>query len=462
MLICIEGLTNSGKTTLCQNLAKKMSAVYINDLLHADIVIKNVAQITHPISNLDKFDTKTELLLYLSMLSQKAHYIDRYNNDNKILLVDRFALSVFAQFYNEQSLDRNFVRKVVMFSSNYIIPDFTIYLDASLETILDRTIQSPFSRKDLALPHQYENLRHSYLENIAEFSQNYCIVNCSNSETVEELTDIVIRKIEDFCFVTNKLSLLHKKLTNMVWISAGGEGTRMKSLTASCPKPLLKIESNYLIEYLCKHLISTGFSSHIIISYCYLKEMWTPFINKYKKHIFFSDSTGVSNLVADLLRCVKNTTYDNYIIISGDVIFDYSIINDLLEKHCSNNSDLSLALNRSEDNQWKYWDYVMDRYGSITDIIKRETITHIERYCLIVKRKALEKYTSSFNENLGLDNTEFLNYKKYNSGWTYLVKRMIDYNAFEVKGYFYNSPVINVNTEADLLRAKEYLSNQTL
>ena len=461
MLISIEGLTNSGKTTLCQNLSKRIPAVYINDFLRSDIVMKNVAQITHPISNLDKFDTRTELLLYLSMLSQKAHYIDYYKNDNKILLVDRFTLSVFAQFYNKQNLDSNFVREIVMFSSNYITPNFTIFLDASLETILDRTVESPLSRKDLTLPYRYDSIRDSYLDNIGDFSENFCIVNCSNGETIEELTDTVIQKIEDFCFVANKPTLLHNKTTNMVWISAGGKGTRMKSLTTSCPKPLLKIGTNCLIEYLCKHLISTGFSKHIIISYCYLKEMWKPFITRYKNHISFSDSTGNSTLVADLLQCVKNTAYDNYIIISGDVIFDYSIIDDLLEKHCCNNSDLSLALNSSENNQWKYWDYIMDSSGSITDIIRRESITHIERYCFIVKRKALEKYTSNFNINLGLENTEFINYEKYNSGWTYLVKRIIDYDGFKVKGYFYSSPVINVNTADDLFRAKAYLSSQT-
>lgn len=460
MLICIEGLTNSGKTTICKKLAAKMPLVYINDFMQNDVVTTNVAKITNPISNLNKFNSKTELLLYLSMLSQKAYWINKLNNDSTILLVDRFSLSVFTRFFDHKDFDKNFVRNLVSFSANGIVPDCTIFLDVGLDTIIKRTETSPFSRKDLSLPYEYENIRNTYLENIRAFSKTYHILDCSNDETSEEITDLIVTLVNDFRTKNEQLTALPNSKKNMVWISAGGKGTRLKNLTPQCPKPLLKICDNYLLEYLCKYLIATGFSNRIAVSYCYLKEAWNPFIAKYRNHIHFSDSTGIPNLVADLLRCVKNTFYDNYIVISGDVIFDFSVIGDLIEKHCENSNAISLALNRSIDNQWKFWDYVMDDKDNILDIVKSDMITHIERFCFIINRKVLEKYTSSFSTNMGLDNEEFVNYKAYNSGWTYLVKRIIDYGGFTIKGYFYDKPVINVNAQDDLLRAKEYLSRQ--
>lgn len=451
ILICIEGLTNSGKTTLCKKLADQIPLIYINDLLHADVVMSNIARITNPIDNLGKFDITTEMLLYLSMLSQKAHLIEHFNDSNRVLLVDRFSLSVFAQFCRD--FDCNFIRELVRFSSNYIIPDYTIFLDTNLDVILERTITSPFSRKDLFLPYKYDSIRNAYIENISEFSKSYHIMDYSSKKGIEKSTNIILKMIEDLCSKADT----QEKANSMVWISAGGKGTRLQELTTGCPKPLLKVGGNYLMEYLCKHLISTGFSNKISVSYCYLKEMWEPFIATYKNCISFFDSAGMPNLVADLLRYVNASLYDNYIIISGDVIFDFSIINDLLEKHCRDGNDVSLALNRSNDNQWKSWDYVMDNYGRILDVVKKEEITHIERYCLIVKRKIIEQYTSNFSVNMGLCSGEFVNYQKYNSGWTYLVKRILDYGGV-IRGYFYCTPVINVNTQDDLMRAKKYLS----
>lgn len=458
MLICIEGLTNSGKTTICKNLVAKMPLVYINDFMQKDVVATNLSKITTPISNLDKFNSKTELLLYLTILSQKAYWINKLNNNSTILLVDRFSLSVFSQFPACENSDKNFVRNLVSFATNGIVPDFTIFLDVSLDTILKRTEGSPFSRKDLSLPYEYEGIRNRYLENISQFCEEYQILDCGNYETSEDITNFIIGLINDFRKKHNQLTTPLNSKNNMVWISAGGKGSRLKNLTLKCPKPLLKIKNNHLLEYLCKYLISTGFSNRIFISYCYLQEAWDSFIATYKNHIRFSDSSGIPNLVADLLQCVKNTSYDNYIVISGDVIFDFSIIGDLIEKHCKNNNDISLALNRSIDNKWKFWDYVMDDEDNILDIVKSDVITHIERYCFIINRNVLEKYTSNFATNMGFDDKEFVNYKPYNSGWTYLVKRIIDYGGFAIKGYFYDKPVINVNTQDDLLRAKEYLS----
>ena len=187
--------------------------------------------------------------------------------------------------------------------------------------------------------------------------------------------------------------------------------------------------------------------------------MWIPFINAYQDQIIFTNSNDNPNLVASLMESIKNILSDNYIIISCDIIFYFPIINDLLYKHCRNCNDVSLALNYSLRNQWKYWDYDIDNNDNILDIRRQDEITNIERYCFIVRRKVLEKYTSDFNVNMGCNVAEFTSYEEYNCGWTYLIKRLIDYGGFSVKGYFYTNPVINVNAPYDLLRAREYIEN---
>lgn len=195
MLICVEGLTNSGKTTFCKSLSSQNQVIFINNLLQNDIVTENIAKVTHPIENSEKFNETTELLLYASMLSQKAYWIKQFNNDNRILLIDRFSLSVFARFCNSRNLNRDFLRELVNFSSDYITPDYTFFLDSSLKVIIERTSSSPFSRKDISLPDQYENLRNAYLNNITEFTKKYYIIESNSDIAIQNLVIEVSKMI---------------------------------------------------------------------------------------------------------------------------------------------------------------------------------------------------------------------------------------------------------------------------
>lgn len=195
MLICVEGLTNSGKTTFCKSLSSQNQVIFINNLLQNDIVTENIAKVTHPIENSEKFNETTELLLYASMLSQKAYWIKQFNNDNRILLIDRFSLSVFARFCNSRNLNRDFLRELVNFSSDYITPDYTFFLDSSLKVIIERTPSSPFSRKDISLPDQYENLRNAYLNNITEFTKKYYIIESNSDIAIQNLVIEVSKMI---------------------------------------------------------------------------------------------------------------------------------------------------------------------------------------------------------------------------------------------------------------------------
>ena len=197
MLICIEGLTNSGKTTLCKNLLSELPLCYINGLMHNDIVSGNISKITHPIENENAFDIGTELLLYSTILSQKTHHIKKNIYKDQVLLVDRFALSVYAQFSIYPFFDSDFIKNLLAFSSSNIVPDLTIFLDIDLKSILARSSDSPFSRKDISLPQNFEQMRKAYLSNINSFSKDYVVVDCRN-ETADDITRKVKEIIEKY------------------------------------------------------------------------------------------------------------------------------------------------------------------------------------------------------------------------------------------------------------------------
>ena len=60
-------------------------------------------------------------------------------------------------------------------------------------------------------------------------------------------------------------------------ILAAGRGERMRPLTDSCPKPLLKVAGKALIEYHINALANAGFSE-LVINHAYLGQQIEDFL----------------------------------------------------------------------------------------------------------------------------------------------------------------------------------------
>lgn len=68
-------------------------------------------------------------------------------------------------------------------------------------------------------------------------------------------------------------SLIHrKKIDNPVFLMAGGFGTRLRPLTQSCPKPLLKVGGTPILELILQGFIESGFHRFFISTH-YMSEM---------------------------------------------------------------------------------------------------------------------------------------------------------------------------------------------
>lgn len=187
MIVCIEGLTNSGKTSLCKALNKNADYIFVNDKMKGNIVSENIKKITNPLENLGKFDYRTELLLYCSMLSEKASIINMTGGN---LIVDRFTLSVYAYFKARYNVDDEVLKQIVDFSSKKVIPDITFFVDVPLNVILERTVESPFSRKDVGIEEYYLAIRECYLKTIDRFSKKSYVLDGAK-KSIEDIANEV-------------------------------------------------------------------------------------------------------------------------------------------------------------------------------------------------------------------------------------------------------------------------------
>ncbi len=191
MLVAVEGITNAGKTTLIKRILEKTQVsfqVYNKD----NVVHRNISRITHWNENKGKFNSETELLLYSSLLAEKAK---QCQESQSVFLVDRYALSIYSLFKSKYGFDGEFLDELIAFSTNSIIPDLTVFVDVSLEVILERTSESPLSRKDSGLQSFFYEMRETYLENISRYSKHVLIVD--GTQSVDLLAEKVLGKINE-------------------------------------------------------------------------------------------------------------------------------------------------------------------------------------------------------------------------------------------------------------------------
>lgn len=114
-------------------------------------------------------------------------------------------------------------------------------------------------------------------------------------------------------------------------ILAGGKGSRLGDLTKNIPKPLLRINDRYFIEYIFDKIISTGFTE-VYISICYLKSKFINLIGHEYKNLkinYVEEETPLGTGGA-LKNIFERYCFESLLIFNGDSFCDFNL--DLLIK----------------------------------------------------------------------------------------------------------------------------------
>lgn len=116
-------------------------------------------------------------------------------------------------------------------------------------------------------------------------------------------------------------------------IMAGGEGTRLRPVTYSIPKPLLPVGKKPIAEIIVNQLKHYGFDE-IIISVGYKAELIKKFFNNgadFGVNIsYIEEKTKLGT--AGSLFYLKDIWKDNFIVMMGDVLSEINL-KDLFEYH---------------------------------------------------------------------------------------------------------------------------------
>ncbi len=114
-----------------------------------------------------------------------------------------------------------------------------------------------------------------------------------------------------------------------VMILAAGRGERLKPLTNTTPKPLIKAGQYRLIEHLIIKLVAAGFNE-IIINYAHLGEQFPKILGNGEKYnatlIYSPEQEGGLETAGGIIKALPLIGNDPFLVVNGDIWTDYPFI----------------------------------------------------------------------------------------------------------------------------------------
>ncbi len=108
-------------------------------------------------------------------------------------------------------------------------------------------------------------------------------------------------------------------------ILAAGRGERMRPLTDTIPKPLLKVGGQCLIEYHIKRLVAAGFTE-IVINHAHLGEQIEHTLGngeRYGAQLYYSPEECALETGGGILKALPLLGYHPFLVINGDIWCNY-------------------------------------------------------------------------------------------------------------------------------------------
>lgn len=112
-------------------------------------------------------------------------------------------------------------------------------------------------------------------------------------------------------------------------ILAAGRGERMKPLTDSCPKPLLKIAGMPLIEHLIRQLAQAGINQ-LVINHAWLGAQIETFCGdgaKWQSSIVYSAETTALETAGGIVKALPLLGNEPFLVVNGDIYTDFDFAN---------------------------------------------------------------------------------------------------------------------------------------
>jgi mannose-1-phosphate guanylyltransferase len=132
-------------------------------------------------------------------------------------------------------------------------------------------------------------------------------------------------------------------------VLVGGEGTRLRPLTETIPKPLLPLVDRPILDHVLDHLVTHGVRE-VIMSSPYLEDTFHPFLAARSGHpevtwVTEREPLGTGGAIVSVLDRVGD---EPFLALNGDVLTDLDLTG-MLGRHRSSGAAVTIALHHVED-----------------------------------------------------------------------------------------------------------------
>ena len=232
---------------------------------------------------------------------------------------------------------------------------------------------------------------------------------------------------------------MYSKLTKYkneisVIILCGGSGQRLRPLTKTLPKPLVKIKNKSMLEYIINHFLKYKIKN-ITISAGYRHNLIKKFVTKkYKNKKINVINTGLNTEIIDRLKKIFDGLNKKIILCYGDTLVDINL-NKLINYYENNKDKIIISC------------YELKSTFGILDLNKNNRVK---------KFKEKPKLNMWFNVGYFIFSKKIIkkisNYRKFE----YFLANMAKKNL--MKAYKHKGKHITVNTISELEEAKNQIS----
>lgn len=185
MLIAIEGIDGSGKTTIAKKLATKLNFNYINFPTNS---FKNIKRF---LKGKEKISKENQFLLFLTDIAINTIY-------TKNCVLDRYVYSTLAYQNDLFSLEE---AKTLFEKLKLKKPDYVIYLDVDIEVALNRINKR---KKKKSVFENTEFLKKVKKEYEIMYENQFFVFNRwvkinTNGKNVNQILDEIMKEINSEC-----------------------------------------------------------------------------------------------------------------------------------------------------------------------------------------------------------------------------------------------------------------------
>lgn len=152
---------------------------------------------------------------------------------------------------------------------------------------------------------------------------------------------------------------------------AGGEGTRLKSVTGDTPKPMALLSGKPILEHILLLLKENGITN-VCIALRYRPEVITSYFKDGKAHgmnIRYNIEDYPLGTAGAVKACLTHSTSEDFLVISGDCACDFDLKR-LMAAHMVRQNAVTMALYPCE-NPLRYGTVLTDERGRVVSFTEK-------------------------------------------------------------------------------------------